>query len=201
MVAQVMCSVLVRGAKKNCDKLRKEMVFEKEYIEKDTNHYRMVCTGYFPCDMLLDFSFEDLASEFSVDIDYLFSEFDDQLCEYNEDYNLEDFLAFNGLSASGVAYGFGKETGAVDDLKILNDFLCGSEEKVTSASEKISWGQAFEALAKYDDQLIREGKFMNQVSVSGFEAASAGFPRIRLAAEAGDEHAKTLLDNFAKAEP
>jgi hypothetical protein len=201
MVAQVRCSVLVRGTKTNCDKLRKEMEFEKESITKDTNHYRMVCTGYFPCDMMLDFSFEDLSAEFSVDIAYLFSEFDDQLCEYDEDYNLKNFLVFNELSASGVTYGFGKATGAVDDLKILNDFLYESEENVTFASEEISWGQAFEALAKYDDQLIREGKFMDQVSVSGFQAASAGFPRIRLAAEAGDEHAKTLLDNFAKAKP
>ena len=32
MVAQVRCTVLVRGTKKNCDKLRKEMEFEKEYI-------------------------------------------------------------------------------------------------------------------------------------------------------------------------
>jgi hypothetical protein len=199
MVAQVRCTVLVRGTKKNCDKLRKEMEFEKEYIEKDTNHYRMVCTGYFPCDMRLDFSFEDLASEFSVDVSYLFSEYSDQLCEYDEYDNLENFLAFNRLSASGAAYGFEKETGAVDDLKILNDFLCGSEENVTSASEEISWGKAFEALAQYDDQLIRKGKFADQVSVSGFNAASAGFPRIRLAAESGDEYAKTLLDNFAKA--
>jgi hypothetical protein len=199
MVAQVRCTVLVRGTKKNCDKFRKEMMFEKEYIEKDTNHYRMVCTGYFPCDMWLDFSFEDLASEFSVDVSYLFSEYSNQLCEYGADYNLENFLAFNRLSASGAAYGFEKETGAVDDLKILNDFLCGSEENVTSASEEISWGEAFEALAQYDDQLIREGKFADQVSVSGFNAASAGFPRIRLAAESGDEYAKTLLDNFAKA--
>lgn len=201
MIAQVRCSLLVRGTKTNCDKLRKEMEFKKESIAKDTNHYRMVCTGYFPCDMRLDFSFEDLATEFFVDITYLFSEYSDQLCEYDEYDNLENFLAFNHLSESGVAYGFGKATGAVDDMKILNDFLCESKGKVPSASEKISWGRAFEALAKHDDQLIREGKFMDQVSVSGFEAALAGFPRIRLAAEAGDEHAKILLDNFAKAEP
>ena len=99
--------------KKNCDKLRKEMEFEKEYIEKDTNHYRMVCTGYFPCDMIIDFSFEDLASEFSVDVSYLFSEYSDQLCEYDEYDNLENFLAFNRLSASGDAYGFEKETQGV----------------------------------------------------------------------------------------
>lgn len=200
MVSQVMCLALVRGKKGDLVKFCEEMGFEKEYIEKDTNHYRMVCTGYFPCDMIIDFSFEDLSAEFSVDIAYLFSEFDDQLCEYDEVYNLKEFLRFNRISASGIAYGFEEETGAVDDLEILKDFLCKSEQNVTTTSEENSWTEAFEALVKYDDQLIREGKFMDQVSVSGFEAALAGFPRIRLAAEAGDEQAKTLLDNYDNAE-
>lgn len=73
------------------------------------------------------------------------------------------------------------------------------KKPVDFVSGEISWGQAFEALTEYDNQLIREGKFMDQVSVTGLEAAEAGFPRVRLAAESGDEHAKTLLENFAKA--
>jgi len=197
MVAQVRCTILVRGLKRGCDKFLKELGAEKERIDKERNHYKMICTTYFPCDMRLDFSFDDLARVCAVDITYLFSEYEDQACSYDAFDNLENFLAFNHLSETDYAYGFPKETGATEDLKILRDFLNNSEKQ--SASESISWGQAFEALAKYDDQLIREGKFMDQVSVSGFQAASTGFPRIRLAAENGDEYAKTLLDNFAKA--
>ena len=193
-----MCNFAARK-KKDCDKIRKEMEFIKRDICKEKNHYRMICLDYYPCDMRLDFSFEDLASEFSVDITYLFREFDDQACQYDDYYNLESFLVYNHLSETGTAYGFDKETEAVDDLKIINDFLNESEKKTNSDSEGISWGRAFEALAKYDDQLIHEGKFMDQVSVSGLAAASAGFPRVRLAAESGDAYAKTLLENFEKA--
>lgn len=196
MIAQVRCTILARGLKKNCEKLRKELDADKESIEKDVNHYKMICTTYFPCDELIDFSFEDLATEFSVDISYLFDEFSDQLCEYNEDYNLQEFLGFNGLSESGAAYGFETETGAVDDLKLLRSFLSDNETEVV----KDSWAEAFEPLAEYDNQLVKEGKFMDQVAVVGFEASIAGFPRVRLAAEAGDEYAKTLLENFEKAE-
>ncbi len=120
MIPQVKCSLLVRGLKKNCERICEEMDFEKESIEKDTNHYRMICSAYFPCDMSLDFSFDDLAAEFSVDITYLFSEIADQVCEYDVDYNLDDFLTNNGLSVNGTAYGFGKDAGASDDISILN---------------------------------------------------------------------------------
>ena len=35
--------------------------------------------------------------------------------------------------------------------------------------------------------------------MSGLAAADAGFPRVRLAAEAGDEHARLLIENLDKA--
>ena len=123
MIAQVSCTFLVRGSKTNCEKFRKGIEAEKGSIEKESNHYKMICTAYFPCDMRLNFSFEDLASENSVDITYLFSEFEDQFCSYDEYDNLENFLAFNHLSVSGSAYGFGKDTGATADLEILKDYL------------------------------------------------------------------------------
>ena len=199
MVPQVKCSILVRGRKNSCEKFRKKLYANTDSIIRETNHYRMICTTYFPCDEMLDFTFEYLASKFSVDLAYIFSEFDDQLCEYNLDYNLDEFLRFNGLSETGSEYGFPKETSVTHDLEILRDYLNTPKKPVDFVSGEISWGQAFEALTEYDNQLIREGKFMDQVSVTGLEAAEAGFPRVRLAAESGDEHAKTLLENFAKA--
>ena len=197
MVAQVRCTILVRGLKRGCDKFLKESGAEKERIDKERNHYKMICTTYFPCDMRLDFSFDDLARVCAVDITYLFSEYEDQSCSYDDFDNLKNFLAFNHLPETGSAYGFPKVTGAVEDLEILRDFLNNAEKR--SASGQMSWSQAFEALAEYDDQLVRKGMFMDQVSVTGFEAALAKFPRVRLAAENGDEYAKTLLENYANA--
>ncbi len=197
MVADVQCAILVRGLRKNCVRFRDELDAEDELFEKEANHYKMICMTYFPCDMLLPFSLEDLAYEFSVDITYLFSEFDDQHAEYNEDYNLESFLSLNGLAEHGSVHGFDKETGAVGDLKILTDFVSEYDEECTDSH---NWFDAFEALKEYDEQLEREGRFMDQVSLTGLDAATAGFPRTRLAAEEGDEYAKTVLENYAKAQ-
>ena len=123
MVPQVKCAMMVRGSKRACDNLMSEWGWEKEKSEKEKNHYAVLCTDYYPCDMLLDYSFEELAEEFCVDIAYMFCEYSNQLCQYDEDYNLKCFLNWNGLEESGVAYGFDNETGFTDDLQILKDFL------------------------------------------------------------------------------
>ena len=194
MIAQVKCSILARGLKRNCEKLCKELDADKESIEKEANHYRMICTTYFPSDVLLEFYFADLAYELSVDISYLFSEYDDQLCTYDEDYNLDNFLALNHLSASGTEFGFGKETGATDDLKLLIEFLNSPPQK----NDSQNWFRAFETVMEYGEQLTKQGKFNDQISVSANNASMAVLQRVRLAAEAGDEYAKTILETYEK---
>ena len=127
MVPQVKCAMMVRGSKANCEKLKREFGFEVKSIEKDCNHYKMLAIDYYPCDMMLDCSFDEMAEEFGVDIAYMFCEYSNQLCQYDEDYNLECFLDWNELEESGVAYGFDKETGAVDDLAILRELLASDK--------------------------------------------------------------------------
>ena len=220
MIPQVRCSILVRGLKKNCDRICKEMDFEKESIEKDTNHYRMICSTYFPCDISLDFSFDDLATEFSVDITYLFSEFADQLCEYDEDYNLDDFLATNGLIVNGTAYGFGKDTGASNDISILAGKKKNADKphKATkkTVAEVESWdlfdnidrqdsrwlgwiNWVLEELSKYNaglETVDRDtyGKIMNSV-VPGSENRdfALNYPSVYLKAEEGDKLARRFM--------
>lgn len=123
MVPQIKCAMLVRGSKTNCEKLRKEFGFELKQIEKDGNHYRMFAIDYYPCDMMMDCTFDEMAEEFSVDIAYMFTEYSNQLCQYDEDYNLKCFLDWNEIDESGLSYGFANKTGATDDLALLKEFM------------------------------------------------------------------------------
>ena len=198
MVPQIKCIMVLRGLEENCKALCDELKFEKIVCVKMEGYYEILSLGYFPCDMELDFSFKNLALQYSINVSYVFLEYSNQFLEYSVDYNLDAFLEYNNIHVEGTFTGFGEIDNIDNGLDKIHNYLLEEIHAQNEFSGESDWFTAFEALAEYSEKLMSEGAY-EELLVDLEDDEDELIVRVRFAAESGDQYAKQLLDNYDNA--